>query len=34
VKKVLDVMAEKNVFKFNLITSLEGAKINIADIQK
>ena len=34
VKKVLDVMAEKNVFKFNLITSLEGAKINIAEIQK
>jgi biopolymer transport protein ExbD len=34
VKRVLDVMAEKNVFKFNLITSLEAAKINIAEIQK
>jgi biopolymer transport protein ExbD len=34
VKRVLDIMAEKNVFKFNLITSLEAAKINIAEIQK
>jgi biopolymer transport protein ExbD len=34
VKKVLDIMADKNVFKFNLITSLEAAKINIAEIQK
>ena len=34
VQKVLDIMADKNVFKFNLITSLEAAKINIAEIQK
>ena len=34
VKRVLDIMADKNVFKFNLITSLEAAKINIAEIQK
>src|SRR5450759_652035 len=34
VKKVLDIMAEKNVFKFNLITTLEAAKINLAEIQK
>jgi len=34
VKKVLDIMADKNVFKFNLITTLESAKINLADIQK
>ena len=34
VKKVLDIMADKNVFKFNLITSLEAAKINLAEIQK
>jgi hypothetical protein len=34
VKRVLDIMAEKNVFKFNLITSLEGAKINLEEIQK
>jgi len=34
VKRVLDIMAEKNVFKFNLVTSLEAAKINIAEIQK
>jgi biopolymer transport protein ExbD len=34
VKKVLDIMADKNVFKFNLITTLEAAKINLADIQK
>ena len=34
VKRVLDIMAEKNVFKFNLITSLEAAKINLAETQK
>src|SRR5664279_3491286 len=34
VKKVLDIMQEKNVNKFNLITSLEAAKINLAEIQK
>jgi hypothetical protein len=34
VKRVLDIMADKNVFKFNLITTLEAAKINLADIQK
>ena len=34
VKRVLDIMADKNVFKFNLITTLESAKINLADIQK
>jgi biopolymer transport protein ExbD len=34
VKRVLDIMAEKNVFKFNLITSLEAVKINLAEIQK
>ncbi len=34
VKKVLDIMADKNVIKFNLITTLEAAKINLAEIQK
>ena len=34
VKKVLDIMQDKNVNKFNLITSLEAAKINLAEIQK
>ena len=34
VKKVLDIMLDKNVKKFNLITSLEAAKINIAEIQQ
>jgi biopolymer transport protein ExbD len=34
VKKVLDIMADKNVYKFNLITSLEAAKINLEEIQK
>jgi biopolymer transport protein ExbD len=34
VKRVLDIMADKNVFKFNLITTLEAAKINLAEIQK
>jgi biopolymer transport protein ExbD len=34
VQKVLDIMQDKNVNKFNLITSLEGAKINLEEIQK
>ncbi len=34
VNKVLDIMQEKNVKQFNLITSLEAAKINIAEIQQ
>ena len=35
VKRVLDIMADKNVFKFNLITTLEAVKnINLAEIQK
>ena len=34
VKKVLDVMADRNVYKFNLITSLEAAKINLEEIQQ
>jgi biopolymer transport protein ExbD len=34
VQKVLDVMADKNVFKFNLITTLEAAKINLQEIQQ
>jgi biopolymer transport protein ExbD len=34
VQKVLDIMQEKNVNKFNLITSLEAVKINLEEIQK
>lgn len=34
VQKVLDIMQDKNVNKFNLITSLEAAKINLEEIQK
>jgi biopolymer transport protein ExbD len=34
VKKVLDIMQDKNVNKFNLITSLEAAKINLEEIQQ
>jgi hypothetical protein len=34
VKKVLDIMQDKNMNKFNLITSLEAAKINLEEIQK
>jgi len=34
VKKVLDIMQDKNVNKFNLITSLEDAKINLEEIQQ
>jgi hypothetical protein len=33
-KRVLDIMQDKNVNKFNLITSLEAAKINLEEIQK
>jgi biopolymer transport protein ExbD len=32
VKRVLDIMADKNVFKFNLITTLEAVKnTNLAE---
>jgi len=34
VKKVLEIMADKNVYRFNLITSLEAAKINLEEIRK
>ncbi len=34
VKKVLDILQEKNVNRFNLITSLEATKINIAEIRQ
>ena len=34
VQKILDIMVDKNVFRFNLITTLEAAKINLAEIQK
>lgn len=34
VKKVLDIMVDRNVFKFNLVTSLEAAKINLEEIQQ
>jgi biopolymer transport protein ExbD len=34
VKKVLDVLQDKNVNRFNLITSLEAAKINLEEIQQ
>jgi biopolymer transport protein ExbD len=34
VKRVLDILQDKNVNRFNLITSLEAAKINVAEIQK
>ncbi len=34
VKKVLDIMQDKNVNKFNLITSLEAVKINLEEIQQ
>jgi biopolymer transport protein ExbD len=34
VKKVLDILQDKNVNRFNLITSLEAAKINLEEIQK
>ena len=34
VKRVLDIMQDKNVKQFNLITSLDAVKINLAEIQK
>jgi biopolymer transport protein ExbD len=34
VKKVLNIMQDYKVNKFNLITSLEATKINLAEIQK
>ena len=34
VKKVLDILQDKNVNRFNLITSLEAAKINLEEIRK
>lgn len=34
VKKVLDILQEYQVKRFNLITSLEAAKINLAEIQQ
>ncbi len=34
VEKVLDILQEKNVNRFNLITSLEAAKINLEEIQQ
>jgi len=34
VKKVLDVLQDRNVNRFNLITSLEAAKINLEEIQQ
>jgi hypothetical protein len=34
VKKVLDILQDKNVNRFNLITTLKAAKINLEEIQK
>lgn len=34
VKKVLDILQERNVNRFNLITSLEATKINLNEIQQ
>ncbi len=34
VKRVLDIMQEKNVKQFNLVTNLDAVKINLAEIQK
>jgi biopolymer transport protein ExbD len=34
VKKVLDILQDKNVNRFALITSLEAAKVNVEEIQK
>jgi len=33
-EKVLDILQDKNVNRFNLITSLEAAKINLEEIQQ
>jgi len=34
VKKVLDILLDKNVSKFSLITNLEASRINLEEIQK
>jgi hypothetical protein len=34
VKRVLDIMADKNVFKFNLITTLQAVKTNLTETKK
>ena len=34
VKRVLDIMQDKNVKQFNLVTTLDAVKINLAEIQK
>jgi biopolymer transport protein ExbD len=34
VQKVLDILQDKNVARFNLITSLEAVKINLEEIQQ
>jgi len=34
VKRVLDILQEKNVNRFNLVTSLEAVKINLDEIQQ
>ena len=34
VEKVLDILQDRNVNRFNLITSLEAAKINLEEIQQ
>jgi biopolymer transport protein ExbD len=34
VQKVLDILQDKNVNRFNLITSLEATKINLEEIQQ
>jgi len=34
VKKVMDILQDRNVNRFNLITSLEAAEINIEEIQQ
>jgi biopolymer transport protein ExbD len=34
VKKVLDILQDKNVNRFNLITSLEATRINLEEIQQ
>ena len=34
IKKVLDILQAKNMNKFNLVTSLEAAKINLDEIQQ
>ena len=34
VQKVLDILQDKNVQRFNLVTSLEATRINLAEIQQ